>query len=496
MFSVSNGGGAGGGSTIYQSGTFNTIIQSGTIVDISTGVLVRSPGNPNENTSAGIFYELSGPRDPGVPFSVEGRGKLIHGLTMQAGSSKFTNGSDHFHLVWTSQQASNWQMMQGGDNSSVANRFLLHTPGRGYNQSFYNEANAYSLDTSLVTGLGANTSFSTTGIKLKYNTSGNLPSGSYVALTVSPGMAGIVGGTYNGTTTTGPMLNASGKYETFLQLDFLQPFNFNIQGTGEELKYITSSAVNSFRLNLFPSAIAGANVSLSGNYLNVPFHILVTKNGHNAFVGQSLVLNISDDNFAAYQGRGFYDSWVRDVIDDNNFVLEAGSQLHTFHVYPLMTGSLGPNGWFLVPGTTDAVHRPTANQQVFFFERYPTATPTGIKMMGGLRNFSIGTRSTAYQNESFCVGLDNFAAQSGTVAIGRNIRNDVSDSLEIGVNKDVKVAVRKSGVILPITNVNFSAGTGQNQIPINGLYFSKSGNNVVASFNDGGVIRSNNLISW
>lgn len=493
MFIISNGGGGGGG-TIIQSGTFNTTIQSGTTVDISTGIIVKSPTNSNEHSNAGIFYHLNGPRDPGQPFYIEGRGKLIHGLTMQAGTPKFTNSSDHFHLFWTTQQNVAWQMIQGGANNSVPNRFIFHTPGLGFTQSFFNEANIFSLDTSNVTGIGANSTRTTTGIKLKYNTSGTINSGAYISLIVNPGMAGIVAGTYNGIVTT-PLLFNEDKYEVNLQLDFIQLFNFNTGSKGEELRYTNANGVNSFRLNVYPAALDGIQTNISGNYNNIPFHALVTLSGHSVFVGQSLVLRNTSSLLGV--SEGFYDSWVRDVIDQNNFVIEIGSQIHTNSIYPQITGNLQENGWFLTPGNNDPVHRPTANQQIFIFERYPIlSAASGIKVMGGIRNFSIGSRSTAFTDDSFCIGCDNLVSASGSSAIGHNIHNNIKDSVEIGTATQTKLSIRDSGIVLPISNVYFNAGTGQYEIPNNGLYFYKSGNNIVINFNDNGNIKSNNILNW
>ena len=53
-------------------------------------------------------------QDPGTPFSSLGRGRFVHGLNLDAGDPKFTNGSDHFHLIQTSQSAPGWQKINGG----------------------------------------------------------------------------------------------------------------------------------------------------------------------------------------------------------------------------------------------------------------------------------------------------------------------------------------------------------------------------------------------
>jgi hypothetical protein len=58
--------------------------------------------------------------DPGTPFNTIGRGTFVHGLTLNGGDIKFTNGSDHFHLIHNGA-GGNWQTLNGGYN---------HTPQR------------------------------------------------------------------------------------------------------------------------------------------------------------------------------------------------------------------------------------------------------------------------------------------------------------------------------------------------------------------------------
>jgi len=63
--------------------------------------------------------------DPGTPFNVLGRGTFVHGLTLNAGDIKFTNGSDHFHLIHNGT-GGNWQTLNGGYNWTPQ-RITQHT---------------------------------------------------------------------------------------------------------------------------------------------------------------------------------------------------------------------------------------------------------------------------------------------------------------------------------------------------------------------------------
>jgi hypothetical protein len=63
--------------------------------------------------------------DPGTPFNTIGRGTFVHGLTLNGGDIKFTNGSDHFHLIHNGT-GGNWQTLNGGYNWTPQ-RITQHT---------------------------------------------------------------------------------------------------------------------------------------------------------------------------------------------------------------------------------------------------------------------------------------------------------------------------------------------------------------------------------
>lgn len=85
--------------------------------------------------------------DPGTPFNTIGRGTFVHGLTLMAGDIKFTNGSDHFHLIHNGT-GGNWQTLNGGYNWTPQ-RITQHTLAfRGREISF----DIVAANTSALTG--------------------------------------------------------------------------------------------------------------------------------------------------------------------------------------------------------------------------------------------------------------------------------------------------------------------------------------------------------
>jgi hypothetical protein len=82
-----------------------------------TGTTFLSAPDQNLSMFAGqLRIEKGQVQDPGTPFSTLGRGRFVHGLNLEAGDPKFTNGSDHFHLIQSSQSAPGWQKINGGNN--------------------------------------------------------------------------------------------------------------------------------------------------------------------------------------------------------------------------------------------------------------------------------------------------------------------------------------------------------------------------------------------
>jgi hypothetical protein len=107
------------GSGGYNSGTIALQYRNGSFI-------VQGFNDQNIRAIASEFrVESIQPNDPGEPFSTIGRGSFVHGLTLNAGHPKFTNGSDHFHLIQNGT-GGNWQTLNGGYNWTTQ-RITQHT---------------------------------------------------------------------------------------------------------------------------------------------------------------------------------------------------------------------------------------------------------------------------------------------------------------------------------------------------------------------------------
>lgn len=393
--------------------------------------------------AGGYFFTANG--DPGTPFDVEGRGRLIHGLTMQGGSPNFTNGADHFHLLWTQQNNRGWQMTMGGDNAGVNNRLMLCSLSLPIAANLYNEANAHSIDTTGVT-VGSAPVYRATGIKLRYTTNVALTVGTPVQLAIFPGVAGITAATYSGNVTQAPTL-VGGVYEIIVALDNFNPANWTPAQAANQPVFINSNGANCFRLNVYLGAIAGTRVSLTGNYENIPFQVLVEQTGHDAFKGASIVLQVTTTTLIGLSS-GFYDGYVDRVIDANRYVLRLGSMIHTGTIYPATSGTAGSSDWVIVRGNQDPVHRMLASLQAFMFERKPS----------GNTSESTNNRIFRYGVGPNCIGFAEDAA-----AVGFDIVNSTPSSVELGAENSRKLRVSRQEVKL-LAGLSFNTETAARQV--------------------------------
>jgi hypothetical protein len=103
----------------YNTGTIALYYKNGTFI-------VQQFNDQNiKGIASELRVESLQPNDPGTPFSTIGRGSFVHGLTLNAGDIKFTNGSDHFHLIHNGT-GGNWQTLNGGYNWTPQ-RITQHT---------------------------------------------------------------------------------------------------------------------------------------------------------------------------------------------------------------------------------------------------------------------------------------------------------------------------------------------------------------------------------
>ncbi len=130
--------------TVQGDGGYN----AGTATFIHNGTTFEAKPFQEGNISgiaAEFTVESVQPNDPGTPFNVVGRGTFVHGLTLNAGHPKFTNGSDHFHLIQAGVGGS-WQTLNGGYTYTTS-RITQHTlaPRGAETQVRIVAANSYPL---------------------------------------------------------------------------------------------------------------------------------------------------------------------------------------------------------------------------------------------------------------------------------------------------------------------------------------------------------------
>lgn len=137
-----------GNLTFLYSLTGDSGYDTGYIFFEHNGTTFLSAGDKNIDMVAGsLIIEKGQPQDPGTPLSVLGRGRFVHGLNLDAGDLKFTNGSDHFHLIQQNQNSIYFQKINGGYNWK-GSRLTEHSPAQTYTLQQTNIVSANSLTLS------------------------------------------------------------------------------------------------------------------------------------------------------------------------------------------------------------------------------------------------------------------------------------------------------------------------------------------------------------
>ena len=281
----------------------------------------------------------------------------------------------------------------------------------------FNEANAYSVDTTGVVASDVSP-FIATGIKVNYNTAGSgLAIGDYVQITFNPGAAGVVANTYPGVVTAGPTpvtINGATKQQyTFSLEDFTTGVNWVPASARSETIYVNSSGVNNVRVSYAPTQIDGTRVSLTGNYSEIGRYVLVGITGHTAFEGESVVLTITGSTKIGLVA-GSYNGFVKRVIDANNFVISVGNAKAG---WSSTTGTTGSSGWVIYKGSTDAIHQYTPALQHFYYQRFPTSD-TSPTTTGGNRNIALGNSAEVDGDFSYSLGHKSSVYGAHSVALG------------------------------------------------------------------------------
>jgi len=356
--------------------------------------------------------------DPGQPLTVDGRARIVHGMTFQAGINNFTNGSDHTHVLWAAQNRNLWQMIQNGGNSTFdKNYFTLTTVGYNSTLTFFNEANIYSVDTTNST-INASFPFALSNVRIAFNTNQtpNLIAGDYVSIGFNPGAAGIVANTYTGTVASGPTsvtINGSTRFQYTFTLNMFNTLNWVESSKGLELVSVNASGNKNVRVSTSPETLTGTKVSLQGNYNNIPRFVLVTMNGHNAYEGESVVFN----NLVSLIGIsiGQWNAYVRHVINANQFVISIGNPIGG---YVNSTGTTtNTTDWFIVKGSTDAIHQYNAALQHLVIQRFPNSD-TSTTTTGGNRAVALGNSAEVDGDFSYALGYKSTVTGNKSVVLG------------------------------------------------------------------------------
>lgn len=433
----------------------------------------------------GLRVENRANFDPGESLTVDGRARVTHVMSFQAGIPLFTNGSDHSHVLWSTQSLRLWQMIQNGgpDFGSLQSQFSenqmfqLVTVGDNMGGTFFNElpadsngivqTNLHSIDTS-----GINTTpqtrttfpYPASGIKLNFNTPSaqignvvrNLQVGEFAQLQFRIGFAGIVASTFPGVVTSGPTqvtIDGQTKFQYTFNITGLDNVHWLPAGVFFELNRPFGNAPG-LRLLVNRAQVTGLQVGLSGNYNGVPRHVLVNQLNHNAFVGGPVVLSLGENLLG--QTAGDYNAYVKEVIDNNNYVISVGNH----YLFPNTSGTAGSVGWVVYIGSTDSIHQYNPGLQHFNFRRFRTRPDL---------------RSTQYTGGNRSVALGNSSETDGyfTYALGYN------STILRTLNGPVLTASSAFGGSYSLVQGSYSTALGGNKLKI-----TKDNQTVLGQFND------------
>lgn len=464
--------------------------------------------------------------DPGNTFISDGRGFFTHGLTFRAGITNFTAGSDHNHIIWQgapSNSTQGWQMTNGGNWTTSpttynTNRFMLHTLPQYQISTTLSAVSGY-FDTLNAGYLGSNTSI-VTGVKLivsylEPNMYNRVGVNDILGLTINPGIAGLIAITYNCQVKeiSSNFINLS-SYTLDLygtpnlfeknKKDYV-PINLNVRANGGNPGVLkVSSQIG---------APGSQYVGLTGNYKNVPKHILARfttsdlltgyKTGSpltlwipdqmdsNSPTGKGFITSSQNSSPNGNFRYGYFDAHVK-YIDGTDLVLSLGNIMDTYS-FENRSWSLtaeGAAGWVLYGGSQDTVHRPTFGTVGFYFEREPYYFSGANYLSGGMvKNVVLGT-SESYGNYSYGLGFRGTVMGDKSAVLAGD-RNYVYGNNSITLGGEGLVSSSNSQVVLgkyndPNTSSPLVIGNGTSD---------SSRANVFEITNDGSISVANTALS-
>jgi hypothetical protein len=376
-------------------------------------------GTPTES-QYGLNIINNGNFDPGTPLVVDGRARVVHGMTFAAGIPNFTNGSDHTHVQWTTQNRQSWQMIQnGGASNTNANTFTLTTVMTTASLQFFNESNIHSIDTREVVVTNNVFPFLATGLKINYNANATgLNVGDFIQITMNPAPPGVVANTYNGIVTAGPTtvtIDGESKIQYTFSLEGFNSVNWTPSLASFSTTFVNPvSGFNNIRVSFAPTELTGTRVSLTGAWSGIGRYVKVEMTGHNAFEGLPLVFTVAGSTKIGLV-VGSYNAFVKKVIDANTFIISVGNAISGFNT---TSGTYaGATGWTLYRGSTDAIHQYTPSTSHFIFHRFPTSNTTPTTT-GGSKAISLGNCAEVEGNFSYSFGHKAGVFADHSMALG------------------------------------------------------------------------------
>jgi hypothetical protein len=485
----------------YFNGQATFALQGGLNIKGHTDAYDAGPINlPGGRGVYGIYIQNVDNMDPGVTLACDGRANITHGMTFRAGNVNFTGGSDHAHVIWAGapfNPSREWQMTMGGNWTSGStnantNRFMVHTLPQYQISSTITAVSGYF--NTLDAGITTNSSI-ITGVKLfvstteanNYNT---INEGDVVGLQLNPGLGGLVAATYN--TIVDSISTNNVNYKVFALTVYAIPNSLET-GIRDNVLVNLKSRANGGNPGIF--RITGqlpttTYVGMTGNYRNVPKHVLArftTSNAltgfkpgspltvfipdlmpSNSILGHGFVTSSRNSSPSGNFRYGFFDAFVKS-IQGNDLVFSLGNLMDTY-AFENRTWNLtaaGDAGYVIQSGSQDTVHRPTFGTVGFYFEREPYFV-NGVDLLSGgiVKNVCLGT-SESYGNFSYGIGYRGtvMGDKSATLAGDSNY---VYGNNSVTVGGEGLISNNNNQVIMgkynnTDTNAVFVVGNGANE---------------------------------
>jgi hypothetical protein len=478
---------------------------NGLSINTESGI-VRINTNLSSSYGAGFQYSLTGPADPGVPLNIEGRGKLIHNLGLDGGSSNFTPTADHFHLIFATGPSN-----IGSNNGPYGTNYSKYQ----FSNSTRPAPNDNERDTIHLTTLEAkpagNLTFpsdsltalylSTTGtfvvtppgtglVELGYSINGQNKAeylhslGELVFLKINPGVAGIVANTYNG-----KVVSTGTFYDNIYSLDTYK-VGIALAGLGVNSNFNSSqksTSTQSTSWNLSKSTTSNSFTGISYIQRSTQHHTdqfdVFYKTAITAYTGESLVVDVYNIGAGTFitsginltQGR--YDGYVSKVLSPTglevtlaviNYGSLGGFERPNSFTNPSLTSGIGfisseapISGMKIYRGSMDSAHRNYWAHNVFSAFRNIDAGTLNVPA-GVITRIALGGLNRVEAASTSALGYNNQAYVLNSHAYGAHQKNSVNNSVRIGAeNKSyINIVSGKLGVNLdnPSAVIDIASG--------------------------------------